>query len=157
MDGAGSKDISGVMPSQSKGLQTESDAASEPQELFNGRLTDFTALGNAFNVDLGQSSVKPTAEEHSGMMKSVAEIFELEEEVSGQEEEMDDDDEESVVDLEDQMRRTQRLKSVLRMLAQLWWSGSDDMDLVAEMLADGSRNREFIYLSVVVVVVVVVE
>jgi len=151
MDGAGSKDISGVMPSQNKGLQTESYAASEPQELFNVRLTDFTALGNAFNVDLGQSGVKPTAEEHSGMMKSVAEIFELEEEVSGQEEEeMDDDDEESVVDLEDQMRRTQRLKSVLRMLAQLWWSGSDDMDLVAEMLADGSRTREFIYLSVVV-------
>ena len=141
MEGAGSRDISnyylgGMMPSR-KEMQAE---PSTDTELHNPRQVDLHALGNAFNVNLGQGSLNLSAEEQGTMMKSILEIFELEE---GEDEEMGDEDEDEViVDLEDQMRRTERLKGVLSTLAQLWWSDSDQMDLAAEKLADGSRDRE---------------
>ena len=91
----------------------------------------------------GGLNVSLSAEEQSRMMKSIQEIFELEEEPGREAEAMADEgeDEEPVIDLEDQARRTERLKGVLSMLAQLWWRDSEHMDIVAEKLADGSRDR----------------
>lgn len=156
MEGAGSRDISnyylgGVMPSSlNRSMHEEgysSGAASDPLSLVHSsaREVDLNAVGNAFNVNLGTGSLNLSAEEQSTMMKSIQEIFDLEEE----DEEMtdgdgDEEEEEPVVDLEDQMRRTERLKGVLSTLAQLWWSDSEHMDLVAEKLADGSRDREWL-------------
>ena len=124
--------------------QTDSySSGTDPLALYSRRQPDLNAVGNAFSVNLGQGSLNLSVEEQGGMMKSIGEIFELEEEVQGENDDMaDGDEEESVVDLEDQQRRTERLKGALSMLAQLWWSDSEHMDLVAERLADGSRDRE---------------
>ncbi len=81
------------------------------------------------------------------MSRSIVEIFELEEESTSEDEEMGDDDNEPVVDLEDQRRRTNRLRGVLPTLAQLWWSDSDQIVLVAEKLGDGSRDRKLFLFS----------
>ena len=75
------------------------------------------------------------------VMRSIVEIFELEEEPQSEDVEMGDDENEPGVDLEDQRRRTERLRTVVPALTQLWWSGSEEIDLVAEKLGDGSRDR----------------
>jgi len=80
-------------------------------------------------------------------MRSVVEIFELEEDSPHEDVEMGEDDEEPVVDLEDQRRRTERLRVVLPALAQLWWSDSDQIDLAAEKLGDGSRDRKLFFFQ----------
>jgi len=95
--------------------------------------------------DASSLDLEISAEEQSNMMKSIQEIFELEEEQANEEEQMRDEDEEPPVDLEDQQKRTEKLKGVLSTLAQLWWSDSDHMDLAAEKLADGSRDRKLIF------------
>ena len=154
MEGAGSRDISnyylgGVMPS-SMNRQPEppssSGAATDPLTLpvTSTRQADLNAVANQFNVNLGQGRLNLSVEEQMSMMKSIQAIFELEEELPNEDEEMvgGDEEEEPVIDLEDQQRRTERLKGVLSTLAQLWWSDSVHMDLVAEKLADGSRDRE---------------
>ena len=91
-------------------------------------------------LSANSADVHLSAEDQSVMMKSIQEIFELEEE---QNVEMNDDGEEEEVDLEDQQRRTEKLERVLTTLAQLWWNDSEHMDLAAKKLADGSRDREF--------------
>ncbi len=58
----------------------------------------------------------------------------------------DDDDEEEEVDLEDQTRRTERLRAVLPTLAHLWYSGSEQMDVATEKLADRSRDRKLSHI-----------
>jgi hypothetical protein len=77
-------------------------------------------------------------EDKISMSKRIQDIFDSEpadeDQVMGE-----DDDEEDEVDLEDQERRTEKLKAVLSPLAQLWWSSSEHIDLVTEKLADGSR------------------
>jgi hypothetical protein len=147
MEGSGSRDIAnyylgGVMPSASASKRQtvpnpERQAiVTDPLDVLNPR----PDLGRGGNEGM---TIVLSAEEQSIMMKSIQEIFELEEsqdEVMGE----GDEEEEPEVDLEDQARRTERLKGVLSTLAQLWWSDSEDMDLVAEKLADGSRDRECI-------------
>jgi hypothetical protein len=137
------------MPSSSS-RQTEPEpesTATDPLDLLNSRPGP-SDLGFGSNVP-GQEgmSISLSVEEQSIMMKSIQEIFELQE---SQDEEMGevDEDEEPVVDLEDQERRTERLKGALSTLAQLWWSDSELMDLVAEKLADGSRDREFLFFFI---------
>lgn len=132
------------MPSSSS-KQAEPEpvtTATDPLDLLNSRPGP-SDLGLGSNVP-GQEgmSISLSVEEQSIIMKSIQEIFELEE---SQDEEMGegDEDEDPVVDLEDQERRTERLRGALSTLAQLWWSDSELMDLVAEKLADGSRDREF--------------
>lgn len=83
-----------------------------------------------------------SVEEQSSMMRTIEEIFLLEEELPKEDQEMGDDEEEPEIDLEDQQRRTTKLKGVLSTLAQLWWSDSEQMDVAAEKLADGSRDRK---------------
>jgi hypothetical protein len=80
------------------------------------------------------------------MSRSIMDIFEPEESTNDDTEMLDDDEEELAVDLEDQRRRTDRLGGVLPALAQLWWSDSDQITLVAEKLGDGSRDRELLSL-----------
>jgi len=76
------------------------------------------------------------------IMNGIREMFQLEEEQGLVDESMEDGDEDPPVDLIDQERRMLRLKALLPTLAQLWWSNSENMDMAAELLADGSRDRE---------------
>lgn len=88
-------------------------------------------------------TVPLSPETQTRMTKSIMEIFELEEEPPNEDVEMrEDEEEELMVDLEDRRRRTDRLRGVLPAVAQLWWSNSDQIDLVAEKLGDGSRDRK---------------
>ncbi|TVY36666.1 hypothetical protein LOCC1_G006584, partial [Lachnellula occidentalis] len=76
------------------------------------------------------------------MLKQIRDIVDSEPEDENEDQVMaeDDEDVEEEVDLEDQQRRTDKLKMALSPLAQLWWSGSEQIDLAAEKLADGSRE-----------------
>jgi hypothetical protein len=114
---------------------------SDPLDLFASR-TELPSGENVLN-QIPPLSVPLSTENQARMMRNIVEIFDLEEEPQNEDVEMrEDDEEEPVVDLEDQRRRTDRLRGVLPALAQLWWSDSDQIDLVAEKLGDGSRNRK---------------
>jgi hypothetical protein len=97
------------------------------------------------NVLREASSNEPVSvEQQVKMSRNILNLFELEEVPQNEDEEMADgeDDDEPEVDLVDQQQRTERLKGVLPTLAQLWWANSDQMDVVTEKLADGSRDRK---------------
>jgi hypothetical protein len=99
-------------------------------------------------LNVAPGSLGLSIEAQSSMIKSIQDIFELEEDQKEDEEmvtDEDDGDDEPVVDLEDQARRTEKLKGVLSILAQLWWAGSEQMDLAAEKLADAGRNRKSLH------------
>lgn len=147
MEGSGSRDMAnyylgGRMPCPPTRQTDEQPVVTDSSDLLN--LSPSTS--NATNAGPGPGSLILSAEEQSHMMKSIQEIFGLEEEAPKEDDEMaddeDDDEVEEEVDLEDRARRTKRLKGVLSTLAQLWWSDSEQMDLAAEKLADGSRDRE---------------
>ena len=96
------------------------------------------AVGSRFQmVPLSEGEAKAT-------MQSILDIFELGEELpdgpGGNEH--DEDDSEPAIDLEDQSRRTERLRSICPALDQLWWTNSDYMVGAAEKLADGCRDRK---------------
>jgi hypothetical protein len=114
-------------------LQTQ---PTNPLDILASRPTFSNVLGsNTLAVPL-------SAAEQTKSMESIQEVFELEEDSPKEDEEMGEGDaEEPEVDLEDQQRRTDRLKGVLETLGQLWWSNSEHMDVAAEKLADGSRDR----------------
>jgi len=111
----------------------------DPLELVN---SSKSLVQNPTSDVLGTSSLNLllTPEQAATMSKSILEVFELEEEPQDQVMGDGGDDE---VDLEDQQRRTERLKGVVPLLAQLWWADSDQLDLVAEKLADGSRDPKW--------------
>ncbi|KAI6713290.1 hypothetical protein JHW43_004163 [Diplocarpon mali] len=79
------------------------------------------------------------------MSKSILDIFELEEEPRNEDERIEEDggEEKEATDLEDQQQRTEKLKGALPVMAQLWRADSDQIDLVAEKLADGSRDPKW--------------
>lgn len=110
-------------------------------EVFASR-TEPSSLENVLSHPSSKISLSPQSQ--TKMSRSIIEIFDLEEETTNDDVEMgeEDDDDEPVVDLEDQQRRTERLRRVLPALAQLWWSESGQIDLVAEKLGDGSRDRK---------------
>ena len=116
----------------------------DPLELVN---SSKSLVQNPTSDVLGTSSLNLllTPEQAATMSKSILEVFELEEEPQDQVMGDGGDDE---VDLEDQQRRTERLKGVVPLLAQLWWADSDQLDLVAEKLADGSRDREYNHIFI---------
>lgn len=78
-------------------------------------------------------------DERLAISKKIQDIFDSEPPDEDEVMADDDDEEEEVIDVEDQERRTDKLKNALSPLAQLWWSGSEHIDLVTEKLADGSR------------------
>jgi len=107
----------------------------DPNDLFTSTLNNLSnenALTQPSSLNVSQPG---------SVMRSIVEIFELEEEPQSEDVEMGDDENEPGVDLEDQRRRTERLRTVVPALTQLWWSGSEEIDLVAEKLGDGSRDR----------------
>jgi hypothetical protein len=109
-------------------------------EVFPSR-ADPSPVPNPSNQPPSSIPLSPMSQ--TKMSRSIVEIFELEEESMNEDVEMEEDDEEEpVVDLEDRRKRTDRLRGVLPALAQLWWSDSDQIDLVAEKLGDGSRDRK---------------
>jgi hypothetical protein len=133
--------MEGGLPTDSLPADSLQTGPSDPLELLT-RFSFHPSVSNVLSAD--SLSVQLSDEEQSNMMRSIQEIFELEEEEVNEDQGIDDDDdeEEPVVDLEDQQRRTEKLKGVLTTLAQLWWSNSEHMDLAAEKLADGSRDRK---------------
>ena len=151
MEGAGSRDISnyylgGIMPRRHNAQTQQTDLYTSGTDLLelhisDSRQADLSSVGDAFNVDLGPEDLRLGVEEQNSMMKSFGEIFELEQTQEEDEEMIDGSEEENPFDLEDQQRRTERLKGVLRTLAQLWWNDSEHMNSIAEKLADGSRDR----------------
>jgi hypothetical protein len=102
--------------------------------------TDLTSVENVFNQP--PLSIPLSPESQTRMTRSIVDIFELEESPNNDVEMGEDGEEGPVVDVEDQRRRTDRLRGVLPTLGQLWWSDSDQIDLVAEKLGDGSRDRK---------------
>lgn len=84
-----------------------------------------------------------STEQATAMSKSVLDIFESEEKPPKEDGQRGDADEgeDGEVDLADQQRRTEKLKGALSVLAQLWKLKSNQIDLVTEKLADGSRDR----------------
>lgn len=96
------------------------------------------------------SNTKPCTsdkKEIGTMMANILDIFTLDETPQPAQDDIDlDEDAEEVeveVDLEGQTQRTDRLKMVLPTLERLWWSDSEHMALVAEKLADGSRDSMY--------------
>jgi hypothetical protein len=113
-------------------------------QLASSRSEESEFTSRVLGVSPMQLSLSET--EQRNMMKSIEEIFQLEEVMAdggNGEEEIGEADEESTVDVEDQRMRTEKLAGTLSTLAQLWWAGSEHMDLATEKLADGSRDREF--------------
>lgn len=128
--------MSGEMPDFYMGDELPADANLLPTETPDASSTNY-----AFNS--GFLKLNLSAEEQTNLMASIEAIFQSEEESPNEDQAMADaDDEEPMVDLEDQQRRTDKLKSILPTLAQLWWCRSEQMDLVTEKLADRCRNRE---------------
>jgi hypothetical protein len=93
-------------------------------------------------------SLPLSLEDQKAMASRIKAIFDIEEHPKDEDVEMNDGEEdgEPVIDLEDRKRRTEVLKSILSTLAQLWWSDSEEMDIVTEKLADGSRDCELYLL-----------
>jgi hypothetical protein len=131
----------GNQPTDSLEVFGSGNQPTDSLEVFGSR-TEPVSLGNVLSKPSTLNVSLPRKSQNK-MMRSIVEIFELEEDPSNRDVELgEDDDEESVMDLEDQLRRTERLRGVLPTLAQLWWSDSDQIDLVAEKLGDGSRDRK---------------
>jgi hypothetical protein len=127
------------------GYPNEGFRPTDPLGLLSSRSSAPITTSSILNVAPGSLSL--SIEEQNSMIKSIQDIFELEQDQ--EDEEMatgeDDENDEPVVDLEDQARRTAKLKGVLSILAQLWWAGSEQMDLAAEKLADAGRNRKSLH------------
>jgi hypothetical protein len=83
-------------------------------------------------------------EEQARMMRTVEEVFHLDESLldpNSMANSVDfDPDDVSQIELEDQVRRTARLRKILAVLQQLLASGSNCMALATEKLADGCRD-----------------
>jgi hypothetical protein len=126
--------IDGALPAD--GLQPD---YADPLGLPAARPSDDSPMNYVSNPS--SSSLNLSAEQNV-MMRDIEEIFRLEEEQPKEDQEMGGDDDEEEIDLEDQQRRTAKLKGILPTLTQLWWSNSEHMDLATEKLADGSRDRE---------------
>ena len=123
-------------------VETLSSNPEAPHNLLRTRSPDLSSMNYAFTSD--SLSLHLSAEKQTELMESIEAIFQPEEEeaLHGDQEMPDADDEEPEVDLEDQQKRTEKLKSILPTIAQLWWCRSEHMELATEKLADGSRNRE---------------
>jgi hypothetical protein len=105
-----------------------------------------------YALNSGSLSLNLSPKEQTELMAGIEAIFQSDGELPSEDQEMadDDDDDEPKVDLEDQQKRTEKLKGVLPTLAQLWWCHSEHIDLAAEKLADGSRNRESMTFSAII-------
>jgi hypothetical protein len=116
--------------------------AIDPLELLLRSALTQSSSNDESSIDQLKIALSP--EEQKEKMNSIAEIFQLDEDVPKDDEEMDVDEEDTaqIVDLEDQERRTERLRGAMSALAQLWWASSDQMDIAVEKLADGSRERK---------------
>jgi len=126
MEGSAQPSNSGVPADPLDFLTPHSPAKPSTSPMFGSR---------PLNMNLSE-------EEKLAMSKRIQDIFDSEpadeDQVMGEDDD-EEEEEEEVVDLEDQDRRSEKLKAVLSPLSQLWWSGSEHIDLVTEKLADGSR------------------
>ncbi|EPE31627.1 ARM repeat-containing protein [Glarea lozoyensis ATCC 20868] len=95
--------------------------------------------GGSANVFQSSSRSALSTEEQKKLFESVIEHLKIksvdEDSVMAQ-----NDDVEMEFDLEDQRAKIETLREVFQSVSQLWWSGSQQMDLVVENLADKSRD-----------------
>jgi hypothetical protein len=102
-------------------------------------------FGIPFNKGSSPNQAASSEETLKLSMKTILDLFVLEEEhvdPSTMDMDDDDDDEDPPVDLEDQAERIKRLCGIRPALEQLWWNESKYMTSAAEKLADGSRDRK---------------
>lgn len=115
----------------------------------SGSSSGITSEGfESFNSMSAPAGFRLSSEEQVDMTRRIRSV--LEEKLPAADQsgvsEMDfdeEEDEEDAVDLEDRRQRTERLREVLGLVKNLWWSGYEGMVGVSEGLADGSRDREF--------------
>ncbi len=113
---------------------------SDPLELFAAK-TSSSSMSEYLRPSPGSRPL--SAEDQKTLMRRVQDISDFEEEYESEDVEMGDEEVEPVIDLKDQLRRTEKLKGILSTLAQLWWADSDQLDFAVEKLADRCRNRRF--------------
>lgn len=114
----------------------------QPLAYSSAQHKDVSSFYDGIGTGTSAGAKTISAAEQRGMMDSIIAIFQLEED---EDREMkDEEDEEDEVDLEDQHRRTERLRGALDVLGKLWWARSEHVETVTEKLADGSRDRELI-------------
>lgn len=127
------------------GSEAANSGARDPLDLLTSNIPSRTTPINPMSISRPLNlNLNLSEGEMLGMLKQIQDIFDSEPDDENEDQVMADDDEdvEEEVDLEDQQRRTEKLKMGLSLLAQLWWSGADQIDLAAEKLADGSRESK---------------
>lgn len=135
--------VTGDGPSDT--LQTDSPV---PLNMLSSGASENSSMDYVLNS--GSLNLHLSSKEQAELMAGIEAIFQSDGELPSEDQEMaDDDDEEPKVDLEDQQKRTEKLKGILPTLAQLWWCRSEHIDLAAEKLADGSRNCESMTFSAI--------
>jgi hypothetical protein len=133
--------MTGAMSSEGQALTDPSD----PLDLLTSKSNPPVqeSLGNLFNLGPTPASIALSADEQNIMVKAIKDVF-VEEKSQSEDQAMadGDDDDNEELDPEDQRSKTQKLKTILPLLTQLWWSEYQNMALVTETLADGSRDRK---------------
>jgi hypothetical protein len=122
----------------------------DPMALLMEKLnTQGVASRNGAYNSQHSASITPSKEEQDGLLKSIFEVLDATKTMSEDEimADLNIEDEDEEVDLEDQRAKTETLREVLTSVSQLWDSGSQQMDLVVENLADRSRERKSAFFS----------
>ena len=130
------------------GSEAANSGARDPLDFLTSNIPSRTTPINPMSITRPSNlNLNLSEDALLAMLKQIQDIFDSEPEDENEDQVMaEDEDEEDVeeeVDLEDQQRRTEKLKMALSPLAQLWWSGSEKIDLAAEKLADASRESKF--------------
>src|ERR1700709_1587019 len=112
-----SNDMSGNFTEGLSPGDSQQPPTSDPREFFPSRFYPLSPMGSQLNA--GATYPLLSDEEQSIMIQSISNLFELEEEPVDEDEmeDVDDGGEAVVVDLEDQQRRTERLKSAMTTLS----------------------------------------
>ncbi|KAI9050993.1 hypothetical protein LZ554_005103 [Drepanopeziza brunnea f. sp. 'monogermtubi'] len=117
-------------------------APADPLEV-NSRSLVQTPISDVLGVN--SRNLHLSTEQAMAMSKSILDIFELDEEPRNEDQSMGEDGEgeDEETNMGDQQRRTERLRGALPILTQLWCSDSNQIELVTEKLADGSRDPKW--------------
>jgi hypothetical protein len=125
------------------GNSSEDGMRAQSTDAMASLIAKLNTEGVSANAFQSQSRSTLSTEEQKKVFESV--IEHLKKSVDEDRVMAQNDDSEMEFDLEDQSAKTETLREVFQSVSQLWWSGSQQMDLVVENLADKSRDRESNY------------
>ncbi|TVY25020.1 hypothetical protein LHYA1_G006454 [Lachnellula hyalina] len=128
------------------GSEAANSGARDPLDFLTSNIPSRTTPINPMSISRPSNlNLNLSEDAMLAMLKQIQDIFDSEPEDENEDQVMaeDEEDVEEEVDLEDQQRRMEKLKMGLSPLAQLWWSGSEKIDLAAEKLADRSRETKW--------------